>query len=254
MVEKSFTADRLQVEIHPDARAMGMAAAGKVRTAMLALLATKPGISMLFAAAPSQNTTLEALLEFDDIPWERVTAFHMDEYVGIQESAPQAFRSYLHAHLFAHKPFKAVHVIKGEAKDANAEAERYAALLRSHGLDLVLLGIGENGHIAFNDPPDARFDEPTWTKVVRLSEASRVQQVHDGCFERLELVPERAITVTIPAFMAARSLCCVVPYTRKAVAVERTVNGAVTPYCPASILRTHPDATLFLDEESAALL
>ncbi|MBO6001747.1 MAG: 6-phosphogluconolactonase, partial [Spirochaetales bacterium] len=186
--------------------------------------------------------------------WTRVNAFHMDEYVGISIDKPQSFRNYLNTHIFSRKPFKSVNLINADGPDAEKTASDYAKLLKSKGLDLIVLGIGETGHIAFNDPPDARFDEPKLAKVIELGEVSRMQQVHDGCFKTIDEVPKQAITVTIPAFVSASCLHCVVPGPTKSKAVKATLEGPVSEACPASVLRNHPNAHLYLDNDSAALL
>ncbi len=246
--------DKLHVNVYDTAEIMGNAAACAIAEDMKRIISEKGSLRMMFAAAPSQNTTIRALLVREDIPWEKVTAFHMDEYLGISEESPQSFRNFLSRSLFSKKRFCAIHLITGDAPDAQAEADRYEALLREEPLDMVLLGIGENGHIAFNDPPDASFTESSFTKIIALDMKSRVQQVHDGCFTHLEDVPKRAITVTIPAFMQAKTLHCVVPNGRKADAIQATVLGPVAESCPASILRTHDDAHLYLDRSSAEKL
>ncbi len=246
--------DKLHVSVFDTAEAMGNAAALAIAEDMKTIISEKGSLRMMFAAAPSQDTTIRALLAIEDIPWHKVTAFHMDEYLGISEEAPQSFRNFLTRSLFSRKKFASVHLIAGEAPDAQAEAERYEALLREEPLDMVLLGIGENGHIAFNDPPEASFTESSLTKIIALDMKSRVQQVHDGCFTHLEDVPKRAITVTIPAFMQAKTLHCVVPNERKADAIQATVLDPIDENCPASILRKHDDAHLYLDRFSAAKL
>ena len=246
--------DKLQVNVFDTAEAMGNAAALAIADDMKRIIREKGSLRMMFAAAPSQDTTLKALLAIEDIPWNKVNAFHMDEYLGISEEASQSFRNFLNRSLFSKKKFGSVHLIKGDASDSQAEADRYEALLREEPLDIVLLGVGENGHIAFNDPPEASFTEPAFAKIIALDMKSRVQQVHDGCFTTLEDVPKYAITVTIPAFMQAKVLHCVVPNSRKADAVQATVLGPVDEKCPASILRTHDDAHLYLDKFSAEKL
>ncbi|MGN0906849.1 MAG: glucosamine-6-phosphate deaminase [Bullifex sp.] len=244
--------DTLKVVIENTAEEMGKSAALAIATEIRKVAEKKDTIRMMFAAAPSQNTTLTALKEIDGLPWERIEAFHMDEYIGITEDKPQSFRNYLRKWIFDEKPFKAVHLIKGDAEDPEKECEEYGKLLTSSTLDIIVLGIGENGHIAFNDPPRALFDDPKPTDIIKLSERSRIQQVNDGCFSNLEDVPHEAITVTIPVFRSAPALFCVVPNSRKADAVRKTLEEPVSEMCPASILRKHEGATLFLDRESAS--
>ena len=252
MSEKTVKVDKLFVSVSSNAEEMGVNAADAIADAIRSVAARKERIRMMFAAAPSQDTTLAALLEIADLPWQRVDAFHMDEYVGITEDKSQSFRNFLKRSIFSKKPFGSVNYIKGDAADADNTAKEYAALLQNP-MDIIVLGVGENGHIAFNDPPEARFDDPQLTRVITLSERSRTQQVNDGCFEELEEVPRCAITVTIPAFMQAEQLICVVPNNRKAEAIRNMLDKGVSETCPASILRTHADAKLFLDAESASL-
>lgn len=246
--------DRLRVEIYPTRQEMGAAAAHAAAKAIREVLGTGEECNIIFAAAPSQNELLAGLANAPGIEWERVNAFHMDEYTGLAKGAPQAFSQYLKNHLFGLVPLKNAWYIDGTTTNPAEEIKRYTRLLKEHPIHLCCLGIGENGHIAFNDPPDARFDEPVWMKEVRLDEQSRVQQVHDGCFERLGDVPKTALTLTVPALMAAGQMVCVVPGTAKADAVKTALAGPVEEGCPASILRRHPAAQLYLDGASAALI
>lgn len=227
---------------------MGEAAGKAVEQNIVSLLESQEEVRMIFAAAPSQNDLLHYLRNSTAIAWNRVVAFHMDEYMGLRAGATQLFSSYLKEHLFAHVSLKQAHFIDGNG--GAAEAERYAHLLAEKPVDMVCLGIGENGHIAFNDPPVADFNDPEVVKEVALDQPCRQQQVNDGCFASLGQVPTHALTVTIPALMAAKSLYCVVPGKTKAQAVATTLLGPVDTSCPASILRTHPQSTLFLDADS----
>lgn len=251
---KQFKVDKLNVVIEDTNEMMGKTAAKAIAKELIALGKTKDTIRVMFAAAPSQNTTLAALLEEKNVPWEKIEAFHMDEYVGISPKQSQSFRNFLNVAIFEKKPFKAVHLIPADAPDTVKAAADYEALLREKPLDMVVLGIGENGHIAFNDPPFSKFDDEHYTRIIDMAERSRIQQVNDGCFAKLDDVPKSAITVTIPAFRAAGALHCVVPNNRKAQAVKDTLQGPITESCPASILRTHDNATLYIDAESASLL
>jgi glucosamine-6-phosphate deaminase len=243
------TVDRLRVRIYRDRQEMGAAAAVDVAAAMRAALSTRPRIRMVFAAAPSQNEFLDALVVAPGIDWPRVTALHMDEYVGLPSDAPQAFGRYLTDRLFGRVHPGAVHLIDGAAPAGQA-CRRYAAQLHAAPIDIVCLGVGENGHIAFNDPPLAAFDDPDAMRLVELDQASRRQQVHDGCFTRLDDVPTHALTMTIPALLAGHALFCIVPGTTKRPAIERMLAGPITSACPASILRTHPHCTLYVDADS----
>ena len=250
----TFTKDQLRVNVYSSRDEMGMAAAADVKAAILRALADKETINMIFAAAPSQNEVLANLATDREIPWDRVNAFHMDEYIGLDKNAPQGFGNFLRDHIFGIAPFKSVNYIRIDAPDAEEECRRYEKLLRDNPVDIVVLGIGENGHIAFNDPPFADFDDTRLVKTVKLDEVCRNQQVNDGCFARIDDVPTHALTLTVPALMSGKELYCIVPAKTKANAVDRTVNGEITEDCPASVLRTHSSATLYLDPDSASLL
>ena len=228
---------------------MGDAAGKAVEAKILELLNWQGEVRMVFAAAPSQNDLLSYLRHSKSIRWNMVVAFHMDEYVGLPAGAPQLFSSYLKTHLFEHVKLKEVHFIDGNGGEK--EMQKYAALLEEKPIDIVCLGIGENGHIAFNDPPVADFEDPRTVKEVELDHACRQQQVNDGCFPRIEDVPSHAITLTIPALMAGQQLYCVVPGKTKRQAVAATLTGPLSTDCPATILRKHPNCTLYLDEDSS---
>lgn len=245
---------RPQVLIYPDRAAMGAAAAEAGAEALRRAIAARGAASVVFASAPSQAEFLDGLGAASGIDWSRVTAFHLDEYIGLAADAPQAFGQFLRDRLFDRVRPGTVHYLDGNAASAEAECARYAALLAARPLDVAFIGIGENGHIAFNDPHVADFQDPAVVKVVDLDARSREQQVHDGCFERLEAVPHAALTMTLPAILVAPRILCMVPGPTKAEAVRATLRGPITTECPASALRNHSDATLFLDERSAALL
>jgi len=256
MVEPLATwkVDELGVRVYPNREAMGTAAAEELARFLATLPDTQSSVNLVFAAAPSQDEFLAALASRNDIDWGRVQAFHLDEYVGLPREAPQKFMNYLKDHIFDKVfPRKVYYIDTGEASP-EAICRRYAELLQANPVDVACLGIGENGHIAFNDPSVADFEDPELVKIVNLDETSRRQQVHDGCFETLEEVPTHAITMTIPAIMSAKRIICVVPGPTKREAVRRTLLGPITTACPASILRRHPNATLFLDLEAAELV
>jgi glucosamine-6-phosphate deaminase len=246
-----FSVDGLRVEVFESREAMGRAAAADLAASIREVLRNRETMTMAFAAAPSQDEVLSSLTELKDIDWSRIIAFHLDEYVGLSEEAPQSFRRYLREHIFDQTAPYHFHGILGEQAEPEVEARRYEQLVRSSPPQVVVLGIGENGHLAFNDPPEARFDDDRWVKVVDLSEESRIQQVHDKCFPHLSEVPRQAITMTIPAIMAAVRLHCIVPGPTKADAVARALHGPITEQVPASILRRHGSATLYLDRGSA---
>ncbi len=251
---KQFKCDGLKVKIFTSREELGQSAAKDAAAGIRQLLSEQEEVNMIFAAAPSQNETLKYLLFEESIPWHRINAFHMDEYVGLPEGAPQSFGTYLRKHIFSKAPFRSVNYINGNAEDIQKECERYAKLLDEYPADIVMLGIGENGHIAFNDPGVADFRDPVLVKRVPLDEVCRMQQVHDGCFPAIDDVPRYALTLTIPALTRAGAMFCSVPASSKAEAVFRTVTGPISEECPATILRTHPHAVLYCDPDSGEKL
>ena len=251
MKELSF--DLLRVEIFDTRAEMGAAAARDIAAAIRQVLAERDCCNMIFAAAPSQNEVLAALAADKTVDFTRIRAFHMDEYIGLAPDAPQGFGNFLRRALFDKAPFKEVHYLRGGG-EPEAECARYAALLERYPADIVCLGIGENGHVAFNDPPVADFSDPVLVKKVALDPVCRQQQVNDGCFADLSQVPTHALTLTVPALMGGKRLFCVVPASTKAQAVRGTLYGPISEACPASALRRHGGAVLYLDPDSAALL
>ena len=233
---------------------MGEDAAKDIKDKIKELLSKKAEINMIFAAAPSQNDVLASLVADKSIEWNRVNAYHMDEYIGLDKDAPQGFGNFLKEHIFGLVPFKSVYYIDISAVDPEREADRYAMLLAENPTDIVVMGIGENGHIAFNDPPVADFNDKRLVKPVKLDEICRNQQVNDGCFKHIDDVPTHAMTLTVPALMSAPYQFCIVPAPTKAKAVYETLNGNIDEHCPASILRTKKNAVLYLDADSAKLL
>ena len=251
---KTMQVDKLRVEIYENRTLMGEAAARDIKAKIAELLSKKAEINMIFAAAPSQNDVLKALVEDTSIEWNRVNAYHMDEYIGLDKDAPQGFGNFLKAHIFGLVPFKSVNYIDITATDPDAEADRYGKLLDENLTDIVVMGIGENGHIAFNDPPVADFKDARTVKPVKLDEVCRQQQVNDGCFASIDKVPTHAMTLTVPTLVRAPYLFCIVPAPTKANAVYETLNGSIDEHCPASILRLQDNAVLYLDNESSKLL
>ncbi len=250
---RMWKVDELTVLIYPTRLAMGQAAAVAVGDTLRRRLAEKAHLRMMFAAAPSQNEFLAKLCEQPEIDWSRVTAFQIDEYLGLPGDAPQLFGRFLRERLFDRRPFGALHLLNPTPEDPPAECRRYAALLAAAPIDIACIGVGENGHIAFNDPPVADFTDPERVKIVTLDEPCRRQQVHDGCFAHPDEVPTHAMTLTIPALLSATHIFCIVPGMPKARAVRQMLRGPISTECPASVLRTHPGATLFLDRDAAAL-
>lgn len=246
---KTETVEKLRVQVYASRADMGAAAGADVAAKIKSLQSAQPTVRMIFAAAPSQNETLATLAGAQDIDWRRVVAFHMDEYIGLPSGAPQRFGQYLREHLFDLVKPGVVHLIDS-VNYIDAECRRYGDLLRQAPIDIVCLGIGENGHIAFNDPPVADFADPQIIKPVELDEACRKQQVNDGCFANFAAVPTHALTLTISALMAGRHLYCSVPGATKRAAVRRTLNGPISTQCPSTILRAHADCTLYVDRDS----
>ena len=251
---KQLKVDKLNVQIYENRTLMGEAAAKDIKEKIAQLLQSKSEINMIFAAAPSQNDVLKALVEDVSIEWNRVNVYHMDEYIGLDKDAPQGFGNFLKSHIFGLVPFKSVHYIDITTTDPDAEADRYGKLLNDNLTDIVVMGIGENGHIAFNDPPVANFNDEKTVKAVKLDEICRQQHVNDGCFASLDQVPTHAMTLTVPTLVRAPYLFCIVPAPTKAKAVYETLNGSIDEHCPASVLRTHENAILYLDNESSKLL
>jgi glucosamine-6-phosphate deaminase len=242
----------LLVSIYRTNEDLGVAAAQEASSIIWRAVEQNGQANIIVATGNSQLTFLAALRKDASIPWPHINIFHMDEYVGIDPQHPASFPQFLRRHLLDTINPQAFYPVPGQAQDIEPACAEYEALLRAHPADLCALGIGENGHIAFNDPPFADFHDPVWVKVVKLAEASRWQQVGEGHFARIEECPTRAITLTIPALLAAKQVLAIVPEARKAKAVYRAMCGPLSEDCPASILRRTPHAHLFLDAESAA--
>jgi glucosamine-6-phosphate deaminase len=249
-----FQVDRLAIEVHEDRVQLGAAAAASASTAIRSLLAAQGKAAVVFASAASQNEFLAALRSDRTIDWRRVTAFHLDEYAGISAAHPASFRRYLRQHLADHVPLAAFHELRGDADDLETECIRYQALLRQEQPGLVALGIGENGHLAFIDPGECDFNDSRDVRIVHLDDICRTQQVHDGAFEHVADVPRQALSLTVPFFLRTSAAVVSVPGRLKQEAVRTALEGAITEACPASALRRHPHARLFLDTDSAALL
>jgi len=251
---RTFRVDALEVRVYPDQPALAAAAAREAADCLRAALARRGEARAILASATSQIQFLAALTAAPDLDWSRVTLFHMDEYLGLPADHPASFRRFLREHVAAKIRPRALHLIAGDAPQPLQEIARYTALLEAAPVDLCCLGIGENGHLAFNDPPVADFQDPHTLKLVQLDEGCRRQQVGEGCFPSLDAVPRYAYTLTVPTLCRAERLICVVPERRKARAVRDALRGPIHEACPASILRRQPHATLFLDADSAALL
>lgn len=249
---RQFTVGRLPVEVYATNQDLGRAAAERAATVLRSTVESTGRARAVFATGNSQFAFVDALAG-QNIPWRQITAFHMDEYVGIDANHPAAFRRWIRERI--EEPFgPTLHYIDGDAPDAEAETARYEALLREAPLDLVCMGIGENGHLAFNEPYDADFDDPHWARVITLTPESRRQQVGEGHFPDEASTPATAISLTIPALLSATHVQVCAPEERKAAAVAATLTHGIGPACPATILRRCPQAVLFLDRESAGLL
>jgi glucosamine-6-phosphate deaminase len=251
--KSEFQKDLLKVKIYEETQQMGEAAADFVAEKLGEAIEQKGEANLILATGASQFTFLEAL-KTKDIEWEKITVFHLDEYKGLSILHPASFRKYLKERILdLVKPGK-VYLINADAEKLDEEIEAYENLLKAHPIDVACIGIGENGHIAFNDPPVADFNDPRWVKVVELDHACRMQQLGEGWFATLADVPKEAVSLTITAIMNCKTISCVVPDERKAQAVADTLNGEISTECPATILRKHPDVLLFLDSLSALKL
>lgn len=232
---------------------MGEIAAKEASERIKKILAEKEEMNCIFAAAPSQIDFMESLIKNKDIDWKRINAYHMDEYLGFEIGHSRSFSGFLNNAIFTKVPFKSVNLINGMA-NPEEESERYAKVLENIDIDIIFMGIGENGHIAFNDPGVADFNDRKAVKVVELEESCRIQQVNDGCFAKIEDVPTKAITLTIPTLTSADYVFCIVPTESKAVAIKETLTGQIDEKCPASILRVTKNVNMYIDEACAKLL
>lgn len=249
-----FVVDRLSASVYPTRRESGLASARAASAIIRAAIDQDGSAAVVFAAAPSQDEFLAQLRADSSINWRRVTAFHLDEYAGLPASHPASFRRFLRERLLDHVPLAAFHELACDAPDLEAEANRYQRLLAGQPPVLVALGIGENGHLAFIDPGECDFDDPRDVRIVNLDDVCRRQQVHDGAFQHVEDVPRRALSLTVPFFLRTPHAVVSVPGAAKSQAVRDALEGPIDPRCPASALRRHPGASLFLDRDSAALL
>ena len=233
---------------------MGKEAASFTGMLINKLLEEKEYINMVFAAAPSQDEFLASLVSNKHIDFSRINAFHMDEYIGLDKNSSKTFSYYLETHLFSKVPFHSVNFINGSNVDSIAECKRYSGLIADFPPDIVCAGVGENGHIAFNDPSEADFNDPMVMKIVRLDEVCRQQQVNDGCFDSICEVPQTAMTLTIPTLMNAKKKVFVIPSMRKAHAVLNMFSEPKNINIPASVIQGDNESTVFLDNDSSSLL
>ncbi|MEQ9455022.1 MAG: glucosamine-6-phosphate deaminase [Phycisphaeraceae bacterium] len=244
----------MEVLIREDKATLGHEAATRGASLVRAALTERGEASIIVATGASQFATLEALVGAKDLDWSRVTVFHLDEYLGLPITHPASFRLYLWDRFLRQLPMpvRAFHAIDGNAK-AEAETQRLSRIIAEHTIDVAFVGIGENAHLAFNDPP-ADFEAKDAFLVVNLDQACRRQQLGEGWFGTLEDVPTQAITMSVPEIMRSRHIICSVPDERKAQAVKRTLEGPVTAEVPASILQRHPSCWLYLDTPAASRL
>lgn len=250
---QEFKKDKIKVEVFENVQELGKAAAKSVAGLLQKSIAEKGKANLILATGASQFQFLENLQNLE-IDWKKITVFHLDEYYGMAITHPASFRKYLKERILDKVQPKQVYYLGGDAEDIEAEVTRYEDLLRNHPVDVACIGIGENGHIAFNDPPVADFNDPKLVKVVELDEACRKQQLGEGWFPTFDDVPTHALSLTIPAIMNCSHINCVVPDERKADAVFNTINAEISTACPATILRTHPNTILYLDKNSASKL
>ena len=249
---QQYQVDKLKIEIHPTREAAASAAAQSAASSLMQLAKADAEFAVIFATGASQLDTLQALTQIPGLPWAQIRGFHMDEYIGLSPDHPASFRRYLRDNLTQKVQMKEFFEIDGTASDPDRACKDYAALLRAANPQLCLLGIGENGHLAFNDPEVADFNDPLDVKVVQLDSICRQQQAAEGWFGSLDEVPERAMTITIPALFRVPKLIVSVPGPRKAAIVRRVLEDSISTACPATLLRTHPNATVYLDRESSA--
>jgi len=243
--------DSLRVEVYPNRDEMGKAAAVVAADVINNAIAKNGESRVVFASAASQSDFLKHLSGLK-IDWSKVVGFHQDEWVGVSMDKEYCFGRFIKKHLFDIVNVGTAHYLDGMAVDIDLECDRYAKLLAEKPVDLIILGIGENGHIAFNEPHEADFNDPKAMKIITLDEKCRIQQKNDFGFSSIDEVPTNGITVTIPFIMAVKNVITIVPTMRKAEAVANTLGGPISEKCPASILRKKAGATLYLDEDSAS--
>ena len=251
---RSLKVDNLKVEAYESTEVMGKAAAESAAASLRALAAQNETVAVIFATGASQMATLEALTSIPGLPWDKVVGFHMDEYLGISDDHPASFRRYLRERLTSKVKMRHFYGVDGSSSNPEETCHEYAELLQQHNPQLCLLGIGENGHLAFNDPAEADFEDPADIKIVSLDNECRQQQVNEGWFPNLTEVPTQAMTLTIPTLLRVPRLIASVPGERKAHIVHRTLTEKISTACPATIMRQHPDTTVYLDPASAAEL
>jgi len=251
---KTLRVDQLPINIYQDAHSLGKAAALDAQVIIQEAIKQREEANIILATGNSQLTFLKSLRSLDEIDWSKVRVFHMDEYLGIDPNHPASFPLFLEQHFLSHLKVGSFYPISGQPVEVEQACKDYTQLLKKYPADLVAMGWGENGHIAFNDPPYAEFNDSKWVKLIELADDSRKQQVGEGHFENMDQVPKHAITLTIPALLAPKHILCIVPELRKANAVKECLEQPVGEERPGSVLRTILNAKLYLDQDSSSQL
>jgi len=252
-MSQKLKVEQLDIEIFDEEADMGFASANFVKQKINAAIEGRGVAHIILATGTSQFSFLNALKK-NDIDWKNVVVFHLDEYNGISDTHPASFRKYLKERILDDVNPKKVFLLNGDADDIEEVMKEYSQALENHPIDVACIGIGENGHIAFNDPPVADFNDSKKVKIVDLDEDCRKQQYREGWFPTLKDVPKQALTLTIPTILSSKSISCVVPDERKSEAVKNALQAEISTACPATILRTHSDIKLFLDKWAAGKL
>jgi glucosamine-6-phosphate deaminase len=251
---QAFQVDALSVLVYRLATEMFRDAALQVQNYLQEKIARQGQATVVLATGNSQIEFLDTLINFGGVDWSKITFFHLDEYLGIDPNHPASFQRYLRERVEKRVKPAAFHYIQGDAIQPLDECDRYSQLLQAQAIDLCCLGVGENGHLAFNDPPVADFHDPRLVKLVKLDETNRQQQANQGHFPSLAAVPQYGFTLTIPAICAAENIVCLALEKRKAQIVKSLLQTPISPTVPASVLRTQSQATLFLDADAASWL
>ena len=251
---RTFYVDALKVEVYPQEADLVASLVSHTQSYLKTAIEIQGSAAAILASGASQVKLLQALTTVGEIDWGRMTLFHLDEYLGIGGTHPASFQLFMRQMVAQKVALRQFHYLAGDTLEPIAQCDRYEQLLSAQPIDLCLLGIGETGHIAFNDPEVADFTDRYPVKLVKLADKSRQQQVNTGFFDRLEAVPQYALTLTLPTICRARRICCLAMGERKAGIVNTMLTGAISPACPASILRKYPTATLYLDEAAASAI
>lgn len=253
---KTFSVDKLPVRVLATTRDLAVDAAREARETLRAAIAARGAAAAILATGNSQLLFIEELVAKRgvDVDWSRVTLFHMDEYLGLPATHPASLRRYLRERVESKVQLRKIHYVLGDALEPLSECVRYTGLLRAQPIDLCCVGIGLNGHLAFNDPAVADFNDWRAVKIVKIDQVSRQQQVEEGYFENADAVPQYALTLTLPALCAVNKILCIVPEKRKARIVKETLHGPISTKCPATCLRRQAHCILFLDADSASLI